>query len=147
MQTTPAGVPLLILVMLFATSLCPPQRPDQVVVRFTNGTNGKPIKDKEVNIWLGSEQFFWRNTDSKGQIALDVGSVQPRELAVMPDLVFDCRSKQDSRIGRGLKYSLDEILSRGIVGDNLCGTIKASPTPGILILFVRPRTSKEKREL
>jgi len=121
----------------------------QIVIRFVNGTNGKPIKDKGVNIWSGSAKLFWRDTDSKGRIILDIDSSQPRELGVGPDYVFDCRSSGDANINlaRTLKYPLDEIVAKGIVGENLCGTVTASPTPGTLILFVRPRTSKEKREL
>ena len=121
----------------------------QVVIRFVNGTNGKSIRDKGVNIRFGSGKLFWRDTDSKGQIILDIDSAQPRELGVGPDYVFDCRSTRDSNIllARTLKYPLGEIVSKGIVGENLCGTVTASPTPGTLILFVRPRTSREKREL
>jgi hypothetical protein len=121
----------------------------QVVIRFMNGTNGKPIRDRGVNIRIGSVKLFWRDTDSKGEIILNIAGAQPRELGVGPDYVFDCRSTRDSNIllVRTLKYSLDEIVSKGIVGENLCGTATASPAPGTLILFVRPRTSKEKREL
>ena len=102
-----------------------------------------------MNIWFGSEKVFWRDTDSKGQITLDTHGAQPPEVAVGPDFVFDCRSTRDSDLAhrQTLKYSLDEIVSKGIVGENLCGTVTASPNPGALILFVRPRTSKEKREL
>ena len=122
------------------------QRATEIVVRFINGTNGKPIGDKVVIIWLGSK-LVWRDTDAKGQIILDIGDAQPRELAVMPDLVFDCRSTRDDMSGKMLKYSVDEIVSKGIVGDNRCGTVTAAPTPDALILFMRPRTSKEKRDL
>jgi hypothetical protein len=138
----------LIPLLLFATILCPAQQATSVTVRFINGTNGKPIKDKAVNIRLGSEKVSWRDTDSQGQIILDVGSARPRELAIGPDFVFDCRSTQNSNVTMAhAKYSLEEIITKGIVGDNLCGTASASPTPGSLILFVRPRTSKEKRDL
>ena len=127
------------------------QQATKIVVRFIDGTNGKPISDKAVNIWLGSERVFWRDTDSKGQITLDIGRrpqvVQPPNLAVAPDLVFDCRSTRDDVSGETLKYSLNEIGSKGVVGDNLCGTVTAPPTPNALILFMRPRTSKEKRDL
>jgi hypothetical protein len=141
--------PLLLLValLLAAASLSDAQQPTKFTVRFINGTNGRSINDKRVNIWLGNATLFWRDTDSKGQIELDVTSAQPREVAVMPDLVFDCRSEKDSASGRLVKYSLDEIISKGIVGNNLCGTVAVSPTPGVLVLFARPRTSKEKREL
>jgi len=141
--------PFLISALLFATSLCPAQQATKIAVRFVNGTNGKPIRDKAVNIWLGSEKVFFQDTNSKGEITLDIRSAQPRELAVGPDFVFDCRSTRDSDLTmrRTLKYSLDEIVSKGVVGDNLCGTVTASPTPDVLILFMRPRTSKEKRDL
>ena len=60
------------------------QQATKIVVRFIDGTNGKPISDKAVNIWLGSERVFWRDTDSKGQITLDIGRrpqvVQPPNL-------------------------------------------------------------------
>ena len=141
--------PFLIPALLFATSLCPAQQATKIVLRFIDGKNGKPLRDKGVNIFLGGEKDSWRDTDSKGQITLAIGSAQPRELSVGPDFVFDCRSTRDSDIllARTLKYSLDEIITKGIVGDNLCGAATASPVPGALILFVRPRTSKEKREL
>jgi hypothetical protein len=93
---------------------------------------------------LGGQKVFWHDTDSKGQIALDVGSAQPRELAIGPDYVFDCRATRDSNLVLAhAKYSLDEIIAKGIVGDNLCGTATASPTPGALILFVRPAHLKK----
>lgn len=139
----------LIAVFLFTTGLCPAQQVTKVVVRFVDGTNGKPIKDKGVNIYAGHEKVTWGDTDSKGRIELEIRSGQPRELGIGPDFVFDCRLMRDSNIllARTLKYPLDEIVTKGIVGENLCGTATASPTPGELILFVRPRTSKEKHDL
>lgn len=79
---------------------------------------------------------------------MDVRSTQPHALAVLPDFRFDCRSKEDTSIlGRTLKYPLDDIVSKGVVGNNLCGKVTVAPVPGVLILFVRPRTFKEKFEL
>jgi len=137
----------IVAVLLAVTQLSHAQQPTKIVIRFVNGRDGKSIKDKKVNIWLGDQKLFWLDTDSKGQITLDVSSTQPRELAVMPNFLFDCRAERDSIIGKSVKYPLDEILSKGIVGNNLCGTISMSPTPGVLVLFARPRTTKEKREL
>jgi hypothetical protein len=62
----------------------------------------------------------------------------------MPNYLFDRRLKRDEMSGRSVKYSLDEIVTHRIVGLNLCGKIALPPTPGVLILFVRPRTLREK---
>lgn len=141
--------PFVIAMFLFATNLCPAQQATKVVVRFVNGTNGKPIRDRGVNIYGGRQKVTWGDTDSKGRIVLEIGGLQPRELGIGPDLIFDCRSTRDSNIllWRTVKYPVDEIVTKGIVGENLCGTATASPTPGELILFARPRTSKEKHDL
>ena len=77
------------------------------------------------------------NTDRKGEIDLDITKVQIREIRVNPNTRIDCR---DFAGGYRIKYSLDEIAFKGIVSENLCGNIKASAEPGVLILFVRPRT-------
>ncbi|HUI43583.1 MAG TPA: hypothetical protein VL523_16600 [Terriglobia bacterium] len=138
---------LLILLLLVAANPSDAQQSAKITVRLINGTNGKPIKDKKVNIWLGGAGISWSDTDSKGRITLDVTSVQPPEIAVLPNFVFDCRSEKDSASGRLVKYSLGEIISKGVVGINQCGAVAVSPTPSVLVLFARPRTSQEKREL
>jgi hypothetical protein len=130
-------------VLLLAAMLCPAQQ-SKIVVRFVDGRNGHPISDKNVNVWLGSD-FSLKDPDAKDEIELDAAGVQPRTLRVMPDLRLDCRSANGhSPPGDRITYSLDEILSKGIVGANVCGKTTASPTPGVLILFVRPTTSREK---
>lgn len=62
----------------------------------------------------------------------------------MPNYYFDCRNKQDTIAGRDIQYSLDKIISEGIVGGNLCGKQHAKPLPGVLVVYVRPRTFMEK---
>ena len=46
-----------------------------------------------------------------------------------------------------MKYSVDDILERGIVTENVCGKTRAKPVPGVLTLYVRPRTWEEIMEL
>jgi len=131
--------------LLLLTILCPAQNTPSIVIRFLNGKNGKPIRDKQVTIGLGKSGAIARDADSKGEIPLDIPGVEPRELRVRPDDYFDCRFKHD-QMGPGgleLKYSLDEIVSKGIVGDNFCGKAHVSPTPGVLTLYLRPRTFME----
>ena len=131
---------------LLAAMLCPAQQ-SNVIIRFINAKNGQPIADKQVNVWLGSD-FSLHDLDAKDEISLDATSAAPRTLRVMPDLLLDCRSSNGhSPSGDKITYSLDDILTKGMVGANVCGKATASPTPGVLVLFVRPMTASEKREL
>ena len=135
--------------LLLLTILCPAQNTPSIVIRFLDGKNGEPMRDKQVTIGLGKPGTITRDADSKGEIVLDIPNVEPRELRVRPDLYFDCRFKHD-QMGPGgleLKYSLDEIISKGVVGDNLCGKVRVLPTPGVLTLYLRPRTFIESWKL
>ncbi len=128
-------------VFLLAAVLCPAQQ-SKIVIRLLNGKNGHPIGDASVNVWLGGEiSASLMIPDAKDEIGLDLAGVEPRTLRVAPNMRFDCRSSNGhSPPGDQIPYSLDEILSKGIVGENVCGKAKASPTPGVLILFFRPMT-------
>jgi hypothetical protein len=43
-----------------------------------------------------------------------------------------------------LDFSTKEVLQHGVVSANTCGEATASPQPGEVILFVRPRNFREK---
>jgi hypothetical protein len=43
-----------------------------------------------------------------------------------------------------VKYSLEEIITTGVVSENLCGKHRIDPVPGVLVLYVRARTFMEK---
>lgn len=106
-----------------------------------NGTTGKPIRDKRFSVWLGDGGMLLLDTDRNGEVGLDITNVHPREIRVSPNSRIDCRFNYDFAVGSRIKYSLDEITSRGIVSENLCGkTTTVSADPGVLILFVRPKT-------
>jgi hypothetical protein len=44
----------------------------------------------------------------------------------------------------GIDFSTNEVLQHGVVSANTCGKATASPQPGEVILFVRPRNFGEK---
>ena len=135
--------------LILLAVLCPAQNGSSIVIRFLNGKNGKSITDKKVTIELGKSGAFFRDADSKGEIVLDIGNAENRELRVRPDDYFDCRFKHD-QMGLGglnLEYSLDEIISKGVVGNNFCGKAHVSPTPGVLALYLRQRTLIERSKL
>lgn len=142
MRPPPIAVALLSLVVLSPAQ----QSNRKIVLQLLNGKNGKPIRDENINVWLGNVQS-WPTADSQGEVMLDFSHAQPSEIRVMPNYRFDCRFKADAMGGRSVKYSLNEIITKGIVGENLCGKISALPRPGVLTLFVRPRTFFEKWKL
>jgi hypothetical protein len=132
--------------VFLAAAICPAQQ-TTIIVRLLNGKNGKPVTDKSFNVWLGKGENVLLDTDSRGIIKLDVAGVTPRTIRVLPDFRFDCRSKNDFGEGVRIEYSLDEIFSKGVVSKNLCGKAASLPQPGVLAIFVRPRTFMEKWRL
>lgn len=119
-----------------------------IKVRLLSGKNGKPIKNENPNIWIGDATSPSNPyTDSHGEIAVSVPDTRSQELRVMPDWYADCRFKADSEAGMQVKYSLEEIIITGVVSENLCGKHRIAPIPGVLVLYVRPRTFMEKWRL
>jgi hypothetical protein len=137
---------ILLSALLFGVGLCPAQQ-TIITIRLFNGKNAKPITDRNFNIWLGNSNNLLHDTDSRGEIKLDVADVNPRKIRVLPDFRFDCRSKQDFGEGQLNEYSLDEILTKGVVSKYLCGKATSLPQPSVLVIFVRPRTFIEKWKL
>jgi len=43
-----------------------------------------------------------------------------------------------------IDFPTKEVLQHGVVSANTCGKVTASPTPGEVVLFVRPRNFREK---
>jgi hypothetical protein len=120
---------MLLFVVATTTILCSAQNTSSIVIRLLNGKNGKPIIDKQLNVRLGTSGTISRDPDSQGEIVLDILNVEPRELRVRPNNDFDCRFKQD-QMGPGgldLKYSLDEIISKGIVGITIAARRRYCP--------------------
>jgi hypothetical protein len=141
-------------VMLSLLVVCPARQTgagaSKIVLRLLDGKNGKAIKNEYPNISLGHAGPNWAaRTDFKGEIIVDISNVQLFEIRVRPNYYFDCRFKRDQMGSGGLQvsYPLDEIISKGIVGENLCGKTRALPTPGVLVVCVRPRTFMEKWKL
>ena len=119
-----------------------------IVVRFLNGKTGKPITNDTPNVWFDDSPLPTNHhTDGNGEVVLSMPSPLPLAIRALPNRYADCRSKSDSVDGMTVKYSLEEIRRHGLAGDNLCGKLQVSLTPGVLELYVRPRTSLEKWRL
>ena len=119
-----------------------------VKVRLLNGKTGKPVKNDPLNIWFGSETHpIYPATNSDGEAVVKINAAQYQEIRVMASVHADCRFKGDSRLGMQMKYSLDEIVTKGVATENLCGKPRTAPSPNVLVLYVRPRTFMEKWRL
>jgi hypothetical protein len=114
-------------------------------VRLLNGKNGKPIKDDNSTISIGDIiDRIDRYTDSHGEVVFTVTDFGSQQLRVLPDWYAGCRFKRDCDDGVQVKHSLEEIVEQGVVSENLCGKRRIDPFPGVLVLYVRPRTFMEK---
>ena len=132
--------------LILATVLCPAQdgATTRITLRYLNGKNGKPMRDAQTNVWTPDSKPFSRLADSNARdVIWEFTQTRPVGFGVLPNHLFECRFKRDEMGGRSVNYSLDEIVTHGIVGVNLCGKIALPPTPGALILFVRPKTFRE----
>jgi hypothetical protein len=110
---------------------------NKIIVQLLNGKNGKPIKRESPNIWLGNAKDPTNpQTDSKGEILL--------EIKLSGNYYVDCRLRGNRRAAMNVKYSLNEVVSKGIVTENDCGKSRVDPIPGRLVLYLRPMTFVEK---
>jgi hypothetical protein len=140
--------------ILFAlVAPCPAQRMNpphavasKVAIRLLNGKNGRPIKHKGVWIRIGENPQEVYRTDSNGEIVVSFGESQARGFQLwVQDFYIDCSAFGDDTAAWETKYSTDEIISKGIAAANKCGGNHANPTPGLLIVYTRKITPKEKR--
>ena len=118
-------------------------KPQKIVVRVLDGVTGWPMWFEFANIWIGSESGVNPRLNINGEVKFDVRQAQPREIRFLPNWYADCRYKEDVTTGSAAKYSIDEILEKGIVADNVCGHRHAKPEPGVIVFYVRHRTLME----
>jgi hypothetical protein len=119
-----------------------------VKVRLLNGKTGKPIKNDTPNVWFDDAKDRSNpQTNSNGEVVVSLNDAQFQDLRVLPNLYADCRFKGNSTAGMSVKYSLKEIIATGVVSANVCGKERIEPTPGVLVLYVRPMTFLEKWRL
>jgi hypothetical protein len=123
-------------------------KPSSFTIRILNGKTGRPVTDELPNIWFGdAKDAFGIPTSAEGEIKVPIGNPEPQNIRFLPNHYVDCRYAKDRVGGLRLKIPLAEIISKGVVGDNVCGTQHAEPTPGVLVMYVRKRTLMEGMRL
>lgn len=139
-------------------------------VKLIDGRNGHPIANTCANVWVGDERKYPlaiptdKNGAARFQLTEDDAEVNTKdswkdcgEFGVINPVV---KYKDIIKINvgyvvcerHGTDYSwlevknipTKELVQKGIVTANTCGKPTASPTPGELIIFVRPLNFWEK---
>lgn len=160
------------LVFMLVSTCClgTPVRAQILRIKLVNGRNGRPIANSHVNVWVGNarKEAMAIPTDQDG-----VAKLRLTENEQETDVHNKCRGCGDSgviepvvkysdsvRVNAGYvscqphrpdyswlssqEFSTRDVLRSGVVTANACGSAKASPEPGELIVFVRPLTFWEK---
>jgi hypothetical protein len=120
---------------------------NHIVVRVLNGATGKPITHEIAGTRLGNDTQKNYRTDHNGEVVLTIGASQAKDVEVwLTNFYIDCETygNEDGQIAR---FSLDEIISKGLVAENRCGGIRLNPLPGLLIVYKRKMTRKERHLL
>lgn len=143
-------------------------RAQTIRIKLVDGRNGRPMGGKCINLWVGdrsarmSRPLLETQTDKDGVANLRVTerdaeiNNQNQRLACGLQGIIDPVVKYGDTITIGSDYMLcqarlpdgswqalegfstKDALRSGIATANTCGKAKASPTPGEIVLFVRP---------
>lgn len=140
----------------------------QFEIKVLNGRNGQPVAKSCVYVRVGREPSGFSAeeaaTDHGGVVRIrlssDSVSVSPgrktaecfhgatvdavlrygNSVGIIPnrDKATDCRPPTNMWGTRDYSYPMKLVMGRGIVLANTCGKVAATPTPGEVILFVKP---------
>ncbi len=125
----------LFFVVLSAMTLRCVAEPTTITIRFANGRTGKPLKLKsyvhgETGLPSGSCRIDHVDGDQMTVTFQNVTVIQFRGEQFEP---CDVASKKQ----QPPRYSLREIVDRGVVAPNFCGAAKEKSTPGQLLIYSR----------
>jgi hypothetical protein len=130
-----------IALLLLASSFAVPQvsPPDVLItIKVLNGKNGKPVWRESPNVYIGdSTENVNPRTDRHGEAKLRIPA-DAESIKITPNWGHECRPSN------ARSYSVAEILAKGVVAENSCGTSRVNPTPGVLVFYERPSTWWER---
>jgi hypothetical protein len=122
-------------------------QPQKVTIHVLDGRNGKPLKSQSLLVFTGISNDAVRghahhsetNTDRSGIGTYLVNTSETRFLQVFVNELVLCYPNPNQS-----SFSVSEIMSKGLVTANTCGSSVKGPTPGHLIVFARKPTFSEK---
>jgi hypothetical protein len=132
---TTLALAALVLNTLASTGQEQSNRTTPIEVRVLNAHSGKPMR---------KHKFFVRSqdveTDDNGVFKLQVNLDEKLEFNTV-DFLLWCDAQHQNIYTA--PYSAKDIIGAGVVAPNFCGKAKDKPTPGVLILYMRPLHSWE----
>lgn len=163
-----AVVYALVGLLVLATGLSVPLFAQEIRIKVLDGRNGRPLVNKCINVWVDPSQHAalliatnadgvasLRVTDNRveespGRRSSDCGGMAVTDPVVMrADTIrvtsatgMLCQAHPPD--SPWLSFPIRKVLDSGDVTANVCGKIEASPKPGELIFFQRPRTFWER---
>jgi hypothetical protein len=130
--------------VVFSLSLliAPAAFSQQIIVKALNGRNDHPLKNARIDIWFGERVSGVPRQSKTGQDGTTLVTVPEgeRTFVAAGEFIADCRGGNvagKSFIDRNI-YSIDQVLSTGLVGENQCGKATAQPVRGTFTFFLRP---------
>jgi len=136
----------LLLALCAGIGLTPLLSAQHIVIRILEAHSGKPVSHETLNIWMGRGKRI--NSPNRAELA-PVFLTDAQGNAVIPlrpgddglSLIVggDIPCEPHPPTDPDLNFSLQKIIERGAVTDNVCGKARAVPEPGVLIVFVKHR--------
>jgi hypothetical protein len=163
-----------LLALLFFASYATALRAQTIQIKLVNGKTGRPVAGACVGAWMMKDirmsAFIPMDKDGVARLRLthkdnEVDISYNSKLgcggtgAINPVLKYDdtlstystgdhpsCAFSESVPNARWkeIDFSTKEVLQHGVISANTCGKVTASPQPGEVILFVRPRNFQEK---
>jgi hypothetical protein len=123
------------------------EQPLNIAVQVLDGRNGKPLKDQRLLVFTGTSSRAVKShaqhtgliTDKDGMGTLMVYPSEPQWLQMFADGNVLCFPNPNQTT-----FSVNEIMSEGLVTPNTCSALVKLATPGHLIVFARPAGFMEK---
>ena len=105
-------------------------------VRVLDAHNARPVSGEKVNVHIkGIRDDATYTTDSNGIFIVDAS--KNAELSVATEWRVTCLAKKHSGVPM---FTVQQILTSGVVEPNTCGRAKAELIPGTITIFTRKAT-------
>lgn len=155
---------VILLVLLISGSCGGALRAQNIRIKLVNGRNGRAMTRRCVNVWVGHERkdamaipfdkdgfasLRLTENDAETDTGHDwkgcglFGVMNPvvkyaDSIGINTGYVL-CQVRHVDYTWLAIqRFSAKEVFQSGIVTANTCGKVKASPTPGEIVIFVRP---------
>lgn len=162
---------LLFLIVTLAGSFGTALRAQEIRIKVLDGRNGRPITNECVNVWVGkrtvaslliptnkdgiallhlTDNDTETSVQNHGSACGSLGIIDPvlkyaDTIGINSDYYMSCQAHPPD--SPRLSFSVKKLLQSGDSTTNVCGKVEASPKPGELVFFVRPRTWWEGMKL